>query len=115
MSKVTFDGMGELVATFQAGSVVAGAPVMMNGNNTVRSVSNGGRPMGVALHKRGDYVAVQLKGFARVQYTGSPALGWNSLVGNGTGGLRPATEAETGQDCLVVDLDSSEQMMGLFL
>lgn len=115
MSNVTFNGMGELVATFQAGSVTAGGPVIMNGNNAVRSATSGGRPVGVALHKRGDYAAVQMQGFVRVKYTGSPALGWNSLVGNGSGGLRPATEGETGRDCLVVDLDSSEQTMGLFL
>lgn len=115
MSKVTFNGMGELVATFQAGSVTVGAPVIMNGNNAIRNGSGGTAPVGVALNKRGGYAGVLLKGFTQVKYSGTPALGWNSLVADGTGGLRPATTGETGRDCLVVDLNSTDKTMGLFL
>ena len=50
-------------------------------------------------------------------YSGSaaPALGWNSLVADGSGGLRLAASGETGRDCLVVSLNTAEKTMGLFL
>ena len=52
-----------------------------------------------------------------MKYSGSPApvLGWNRLVTDGAGGLRPEQTGETGRACLVVNLNTEEKTMGLFL
>jgi hypothetical protein len=52
-----------------------------------------------------------------VPYSGSaaPSLGWNRLVANGSGGMRLAASGENGRACLVVNLNTIDKTMGLFL
>ena len=60
--------------------------------------------------------AVQLRGYVQAAYTGTaPALGFASLVADGSGGLRVAGTGETGRNCLVVSVDTTGKTMGLFL
>lgn len=114
---VAFNGIENLVVTFQAGTVVVGNPATMSANNTVRNASGGIAPVGIVRNKRNDHAAVQVKGYAELKYSGStaPGLGWNSLVADGSGGLRLAATGETGRNCLVVSLDTVNKTMGLFL
>lgn len=109
---VEFGGMGSMVVTMKAVAVTTGGIAGMDGNDTVRN-ANGG----VVLNKRNNHAAVQIRGYVRVKYSGSPApvLGWNRLVTDGAGGLRPEQTGETGRACLVVNLNTEEKTMGLFL
>ena len=89
----------------------------MDGNDTVRNANGGVAPVGVVLNKRNNHAAVQIRGYVRVKYSGSPAtvLGWNRLVTDGAGGLRPEQTGETGRAGLGVNLNTEEKTMGLFL
>ena len=114
---VAFNGIENLVVTFQAGTVAVGSPAAMSANNTVRNAISGTAPVGIVRNKRNDHAAVQVKGYAEMKYSGStaPSLGWNSLVADGSGGLRVASTGETGRACLVVSLNTTNKTMGLFL
>ena len=110
---VEFGGMGSMVVTMKAVAVTTGGIAGMDGNDTVRNANGGVAPVGVVLNKRNNHAAVQIRG----KYSGSPApvLGWNRLVTDGAGGLRPEQTGETGRACLVVNLNTEEKTMGLFL
>ena len=89
----------------------------MSANNTVKNAAGGAAPVGILLNKRSGHGAVQIKGYVQVSYSGSaaPSLGWNSLVADGSGGMRLAASGETGRNCLVVNLNTADKTMGLFL
>ena len=114
---VAFEGIDRLVVTFQAENVTAGAAVVMGGEGSVKNAASGQVPVGVALHARDGHAAVQLRGFARVKYSGSsaPALGWTALVADSSGGVRAAGSGESGRLCLVVERESEKKTVGLFL
>lgn len=113
---VAFRGIEDLVVTFQAENVTAGYPAAMKANDTVADGGAGAAPVGIILNQRGGHAAVQVRGFAETVYSGAaPGLGWNSLVADGAGGLRLAADGETGRSCLVVNLNTPETKMGLFL
>ena len=114
---VAFNGIENQVVTFQASSADAGKPVTMEANNTVTTAAGGTAPVGILLNQRSGHGAVQIRGYVQVSYSGSaaPGLGWNSLVADGSGGLRLAASGETGRNCLVVNLNTADKTMGLFL
>lgn len=114
---VVFNGTETAVLTFQASSAAASGLAAMAGNNTVKNAGVGAAPVGIILNKRNNHAAVQVRGYAEVKYSGStaPVLGWNSLVADGSGGLRVAGSGETGRTCLVVNLNTTDKIMGLFL
>lgn len=114
---VAFNGMESLVVTFQAGAITAGNFAAMSENDTVKDAPAGTAPVGLALNKRGEHAAVQIRGYVKCKYSGSaaPALGWNQLVADGSGGLCLAESGKTGRVCLVVHVDTTNKTMGLFL
>ena len=114
---VEFGGMGSMVVTMKAAAVTTGGIAGMDGNDTVRNANGGVAPVGVGRNNRNIHAAGQIRGYVRVKYSGSPApvLGWNRLVTDGAGGLRPEQTGETGRACLVVNLNTEEKTMGLFL
>ena len=114
---VAFDGMDNLVVTFRcSGTVEAGSPVILSANDTVADGGTGKAPIGVLLQKRGNYAAVQIRGYVTLPYTGTaPALGWQELMTNGSQGLRTVTTGEAGKACLVVRVDEETSTLGLFL
>ena len=114
---VAFNGIDNQVVTFQASTGEAGDTMAMDANNRVKMAPGGAAPVGILLNKRCGHGAVQIRGYVQVSYSGStaPELGWNSLVADGSGGLRLAASGETGRDCLVVSLNTAEKTAGLFL
>ena len=71
MSKISFEGIGETVATFACGeSVAAGQVVKVSDGGKVDVCSAGERPCGVALSAEDGYAAVQLGGLASVPISG---------------------------------------------
>ena len=114
---VAFNGIDNQVVTFLAETGEAGDSVSMEDNNQVTKAPSGAAPVGILLNKRSGHGAVQIRGYVQVAYSGSaaPSLGWNRLVANGSGGMRVAASGENGRTCLVVNLNTIDKTMGLFL
>lgn len=108
--KVSYEGIGEIVATFQAGAEVGtGQVVKMGGNGKVEGCNVGDRFCGVALAPVEGYAAVQVAGFAPVKYTGDkPAVGYVKLAADGQGGVKAD---ENGGELLVVAVDEGSGTM----
>lgn len=110
---VSFQGTQEVVMSFEAGSVTVGAPVAISNNNQVSDATDGQLPVGVALHVRQGIAAVQMKGYLELPYSGTvPSLGWSRFVADGLGGVKTAAD---GLACLIVNVDSATQTVGLYL
>ncbi|MBR2667321.1 MAG: hypothetical protein IKD96_04085 [Oscillospiraceae bacterium] len=121
---ISFQGMGEQLVSFEAGTVTAGYPVSMSDNGKVANSGNGDCFAGIAVHKSDDgFAAVQLSGFVTLAYSGTaPSLGWQRIAANGSGGVKTASSSvsegvvtEGGRLCLVVDVDTANTRVGLFL
>ena len=113
---VSFYGTENAVLTFEADTVTAGWPVSLSANNKVQNAPAAAAPMGVALNLRSGHAAVQFHGFVELNYSGTATkLGWNSLVADGTGGMRLAGAGETGREMLVVNVNPTDKVAGLFL
>ncbi len=114
MSKISFDGIGQEVATFEAASgVTAGHVVKLADNGKVSKCDAGDSFCGVALNVRGGYAGVQLRGFVTLSCAGDETVGYVSLVADGSGGVKKATSG--GVSTLVVSVDSTAKTCVVFL
>lgn len=110
--KVSFEGIGEGVATFEAettgaGAVVPGKAVTVSGNGKVSACTKAGDiPAGVALSVRGDFAAVQVSGYVKLPCDSSLPLGWQAVAMDSAGKLTAAGSG--GRQLLVVDTDGGE-------
>ena len=92
MSKVSFEGIGAVVATFLAEDGVTGGQVVkVSANGKVAPCTAGDSFCGVAMGPRKGAAAVQVKGFAKVPATGGLALGWTEVAADGAGGVKAAS------------------------
>lgn len=106
MKKLGYEGIGEVVVTMGvSGDVERGTPVCMQENGVVRPCGEGEAFCGIALGSRGEYGAVQVKGFVSVEYSGDLAVGWADLAADGDGGV---CQAEGGLKTLVIQADKDE-------
>ncbi len=108
--RVSFEGIGEVAATFYAdGAVKAGQTVKSGGDSTVKLCGAGERFCGVALgHSRGGCVGVQTGGFAQVKCADSTVtVGYVKLTGDGSGGVKKAGAADAGQEYWVAADDGA--------
>ena len=114
--ELSFDGIGQVAATFQTEAQEAedtaklstGHVVALTAANTVGFGTAGAAPCGVVLALEGDQTAaVQVEGFARVSYSGAaaPAVGWTSRGVDGSGGVQTASTG--GRNVLVVQVDDA--------
>ena len=84
MSKISFEDIGSVVATFLADSGVKGGQVVkLTGNGQVGPCSAGDAFCGVALEPRAGLAAVQVKGFVTVKTADTLTVGWAALAGDG--------------------------------
>ena len=91
MSKISFEGIGAVVATFAAGDGVKGGQVVkLSGSGQVGPCSAGDKFCGVALEPRAGAAGVQVAGFVRVSRTGSLSVGPALLTADGQGGVKAA-------------------------
>lgn len=116
--KISFEGYGEMAATFRNDTdspAAAGKAASMTGNGTV-GLCTGGKPAGIVISADDEYAVVQTGGFVTCAYTGTaPAAGWCSLVGAAGGKVALAGTGVSGLDCLVVEVDSSSETVGFIL
>lgn len=114
--KVSFEGIGERVATFEAetqGStaVVPGEAVTLSGSGKVCACANAGDiPAGMALDVRDGYAAVQVAGYVKLPCASGLTVGWHSLAVDSTGKL---AETSGGRGALVTDV--SDGVCGVIL
>ena len=98
MSKVSFEDIGAVIATFAAkDDVKPGQMVKITANGEVGACS--------AKSVRSGFAGVQVKGFLTLPITGDVSLGRVSLEADGTGGVQAATTG--GVTTLVVSVDSA--------
>lgn len=89
--KVSFAGIGEVVATFAVQEGVRGGqPVKLTGNGQVGPCGDGDPFCGVALEPRAGFGGVQVRGFVSVRTSEQLAPGWAELAADGNGGVRTA-------------------------
>ena len=107
MSKISFEGIGEVAATFACGEGVrAGQVVTVSADGTVGACAAGGRFCGVALSAEDGYAAVQVGGFAVVPVSGEGVTaGLVKLSADGSGGVK--LDAGAGTEYLVAAVDGA--------
>ena len=103
MSKISFDDIGNVMATFYTDEgVEAGQVVKVTANGKVGPCMGGDSICGVAGQVRCGAVAVQVGGFMQVGTTGEVGLGRVKLVADGKGGVQVA---DNGVEALVVQVE----------
>ena len=117
MSKISFEGIGEVAATFVCGEdVAAGEVVKVTGNGSVDVCTAGEKFGGVALTVDSGHSAVQVEGLVKVKLGESHgvAVGWNHLLADGSGGVKKdAAQTPTGREHLVIAVDSDGAVVRL--
>ena len=89
MSKISFEDIGAVVATFAAEEGIGGGQVVkVTGEGTVGPCGDGDAFCGMAFQPRKGMAAVQVKGFLTVSTTGTLTLGWVNLAADGKGGVK---------------------------
>lgn len=108
-SKVSFEGVGEVAATFYAEEgVKAGQVVKVSGDATVAPCRAGERFDGVAASAREGCAGVLVGGFTAVKCADSAVtVGYVSLTADGDGGVKKAGTGDSGQEFLVVADDGA--------
>ena len=119
---VSFGGIGEKAVTFEAASgVKAGYPVKMSANGQVTACSTGERMCGIALYVSDDgHATVQMNGYVNMPYSGSgtPAVGYGHLLAGADGTVQVEaadSEAFTGGEYLITDVDTTGKTVGFFM
>ena len=111
---VSFEGVGQVCATFLGGGLTEGQVVKMTGNGTVGSCGAGDAFCGVALCCKEDACTVQVGGFVSVGYSGTaPVVGWQTLAADGKGGVKAASGS--GVRCLTADVDTTAKTVTIML
>ncbi len=105
--RVSFEGIGEVMATFYAGEGVKGGQVVkLGGDGEVIPCGAGERFCGLAVSGSAGYAGVQVAGFAQVKCgDGAVAAGYVTLTADGSGGVKKAGAGDQGQEYLVVSVD----------
>jgi len=113
MNRVSFEGIGAVVATFFAeGSVAPGKVVKVKHNGVVAPCGSGDNICGLALSNENGCAGVQVRGFATVSFSAPLSLGRVTLSADGTGGVM---ESVAGSEFLVVAVDSADQSAVILL
>lgn len=103
MSKISFEDIGSLMATFCAEEGVQdGQVVKMTENGTVGPCGAGDLFCGAASMPRAGIVGVQVGGFVKVPATTPLSVGMVGLVADGKGGVK----AGDGITVLVAEVDT---------
>ena len=111
---VSFEGVGQVCATFLGGGLTEGQVVKMTGTGTVGSCGATDAFCGVALCCKEDACTVQVGGFVSVSYSGTaPVVGWQTLAADGKGGVKTAESGSV--TCPVVDVDTTAKTVTILL
>lgn len=109
--KVSFEGIGETVVTFEAEmegktAVTPGGAVVLSGNGKVCACTKAGEvPIGVALDARDGYAAVQVAGYVKLPCAAALTVGCQRVAMDSSVKL---AAADTGRECIVTDVENGE-------
>lgn len=104
--KVSFEGIGEMVATFEiSGAVAPGDMVKLSEDGKVSACADGDEFIGLAVTVREGFAGVQFAGMAQVSCDEELTCGWKNLVADSKGGVKAGTAG--GREYLVVAVDST--------
>ena len=80
--KVSFEGVGEQVLSFnKASGVTKGALVKMSANSTVKACDAGDRFMGICIASGDAFAEVKTAGYVELGYSGTaPTVGYATLA-----------------------------------
>ena len=111
---ISFDAIGEKYVTFAAGeNAEAGKVCKVDAEQTVNACAQGDAFCGVIANVRGDAAAVIMGGYTEIVYSGSvPGYGYVKLAADANGGVKAD---DGGREYLVVHVDETNGMIGLFL
>lgn len=106
----SYNGIGEVAATFKDNGVAAGCVVALADSNSVEWASSGKVFHGVCLWRKNDLATVQVKGFATLPYSGTtaPSVGYCELVADGSGCVKVQSGVDGNVSRLVVAVDTTE-------
>ena len=104
----SFEGIGQVVATFAASdNVQPGMAVVLTGDSTVGLGEDGALPCGMALSVSNGLAAVQLSGVGKVGYSGTaPTVGWGGIAADGTGKVKASA---SGGPCLIISVNTDDK------
>ena len=104
--KHSYEGIGHLAVTFPLFNTKPGHVCKLTLNGDAIECNNGDKFFGVTEAADHMMAAVQVEGFATVNYSGTkPDVGFAKLVGDGNGGV---TVNSNGREYLVVAVDTEE-------
>ncbi len=109
-----FDGFDRMEVTLHSTKEVAkGKAVEFMEAYTVDRALDGHNFVGVCTYAENYMASIQLRGYARVAYTGTaPDCGYIKLTGNGKGGVKVD---DNGRYVLVTDVDTEDNTCGIIL
>ena len=111
--KVSFEGIGELIATFYNNGATDGNPVKMSKAGEVSPCANSERFIGIAAAPGAEYTGVILSGCVTLPYTGTvPALGYAKFSANGSGGIKTDVN---GTEHIVLGVDTADKTVCIIL
>lgn len=103
--KVSFEGIGEIAASFYNDGASVGEMCKMTANGTVGACASGDGFIGVAVDCDGQYASIVTSGFVTVSYTGAaPVAGFAKLSADGNGGVKADS---AGAQYAVVSVDTN--------
>lgn len=101
---MNYSGYGENVITMLSKNVQKGQLVKLSANCQVSSCASGDVFFGLAVNVRGDYTAVQTKGYFKLKKSGTVNLGYQKICAAGTDSVKTL---DTGIPCFVISADST--------
>jgi len=112
--KVSFEGIGEQVLSFEkASGTEKNVFVKVSANNTVAACASGDNFAGYCINTDGSFADVKTHGYIEVPYTGTaPAVGFASLAADTNGKVKTAT---TGREYLVIKVDTTNTVVGFIM
>ena len=111
--KVSFEGVGEQVLSFEkASGTEKGVFVKVSANNTVAACAAADNFAGYCIDTADGFAAVKTHGYIEVGYTAAPAVGFEKLAADVGGKVK---KADTGREYLVIKVDSTAATVGFIM
>ena len=113
--KVSFEGVGEQVLSFnKADDVAKGCLVKMSANSTVRGCSAGDSFMGVCISAGDAFAEIKTAGYVELGYTDTaPTVGYAALAASTNGKVKTVTDG--GREYLVIKVDTAAAVVGFMM
>ena len=113
---VRFNGISDVVVTFNTANAVVGDVVYVSGNKTVEKAKTSDSLCGLVVSKNGGFVGVQIKGAMELPCSDATlALGRQEIIPDGSNGVKKAASGTSGLPALVVDVDTASSKVTVIL